>query len=121
MLAEDAPKAPPPGGMGGNWGFLLVMVGAFAVLYFLIIYPQRKKEKARQHERETMLSALKKNDHVMTIGGIHGIVASVTDQEVALKIDERNDVRIRVSREAISKVVTAEDEKKASEEKGTGA
>ena len=109
MMAEDAPK-PAPG--GGNWGFLLVMVAAFAVLYFLIIYPQRKKEKARQQEREAMLSALKKNDHVMTVGGIHGIVASVTDQDVTLKIDERNDVRLRVSRDHISRVVTAEDEKK---------
>ena len=53
-----------------------------------------------------MLKNLTKSDHVLTIGGIHGIVASVTDTEVVLKVDEKSDARIRVIREAISKVVT---------------
>jgi preprotein translocase subunit YajC len=39
---------------------------------------------------------------------MHGIVASVTDTEVVLKVDEKNDVRIRFAREAISKVITEE-------------
>ena len=52
-----------------------------------------------------MLKALKKNDHVVSIGGIRGIVLNVTDEEVVVKVDEKGDVRIRFSREAISKVI----------------
>jgi preprotein translocase subunit YajC len=56
-----------------------------------------------------MLKNLNKSDHVMTIGGMHGVVASVTETEVVLKVDEKNDVRIRFGREAISKVITEEE------------
>jgi preprotein translocase subunit YajC len=98
---------PADGGGGlGSASTLIMMVAVFGVLYFLLIHPQRKKEKDRQRKREEMLKNLTKSDHVLTIGGIHGIVASVTDTEVVLKIDEKSDTRIRVIREAISKVVT---------------
>ncbi len=82
------------------------MVLVFGVLYFLLIHPQRKKEKDRQKQREEMLKNLTKSDHVETIGGLHGIVASVTDTDVVLKVDEKSDVRLRFKREAISRVVT---------------
>jgi preprotein translocase subunit YajC len=101
---------------GGGWGLIAVMVGAFAVLYFLIIWPQRRKEKERQRKREEMLSALKKNDHVMTIGGIYGVVAAVTDDDVTLKVDERGDVRVKVSRDAVSKVLGPEGEEEAAKD-----
>jgi|WetSurMetagenome_2_1015567.scaffolds.fasta_scaffold20047_2 preprotein translocase subunit YajC len=107
----------PADGGGGGLGSastLIMMVAVFGVLYFLLIHPQRKKEKDRQRKREEMLKNLTKSDHVLTIGGIHGIVASVTDTEVVLKVDEKSDTRIRVIREAISKVVT-EDGKEVGE------
>ena len=85
---------------------MLIMMGLlFAVFYFLLIRPQKKKERDRQKQREEMLKALKKNDHVVSIGGIRGIVLNVTDEEVVVKVDEKGDVRIRFSREAISKVI----------------
>jgi preprotein translocase subunit YajC len=97
-----APEQPAP----DIWRMLLPMLLIFAVFYFLLIMPQRRKEKQRQRDREGMLKNLSKNDHVVTIGGLHGIVASVSDDEVAIKVDEKSDVRIRVAREAISRVVT---------------
>jgi preprotein translocase subunit YajC len=125
IIAEDAEPTPTgTGGTGGTPGGsgtqLLIMMGViFAVFYLLIIRPQQKKEKNRQRTREDMLKALKKSDHVQTIGGIHGVVTSVTEDEVVLKVDEQSNTRIRFARDAISRVITAEeaagDEKRLSD------
>ncbi len=110
-LLAEAPGGGNGGGGGGeiNLPCIAVMVASFAVMYFLVIYPQRKKEKQRQQKREEMLNALKRNDHVMTIGGMHGVVVSVAEDEVAIRVDEKSDVKVRVSRDAISKVIGDEE------------
>jgi preprotein translocase subunit YajC len=122
MLAEDAPAAPatttqapgepgkeakPEGGLGGM-GMMLPLVLMLVVFYFILIRPQRKKEQERQKQRAAMLKNMKKNDKVMTIGGMVGNVASITDESVVLKVDEKNDVRIKFNRDAISKVLDKE-------------
>jgi len=114
LIAEEAATSAAPGADGQapqSPYSLFIMLGlAFVVFYVLLIRPQQKKERERKNQREEMLKNLTKSDHVVTIGGVHGIVASVTDTDVVLKVDEKNDVRVRFAREAISKVVTAEDE-----------
>jgi preprotein translocase subunit YajC len=52
-----------------------------------------------------MLSALKKGDKVVTIGGIHGTIQTVREQSVIVKVDENT--KIEFSRSAVSSVVTA--------------
>lgn len=94
---EGAP-APP---QGNPWFSMLPFILMFVVMWFLLFRPQRKQAK----EREMMISNLKKNDHVLTNGGIFGIVDRVKDNEVVLKIDEKNDVRVRVAKSAIAAVV----------------
>ena len=112
IIAQEG--APTPDGeeqQPGSPYTIFIMMGAiFVVFYLLLIRPQRKKEKERQKQRAEMLSALKKNDHVTTIGGIHGVVTSFSEDEVTIKIDEKADVRMRVSRDAVSKVVGKEGE-----------
>ena len=71
----------------------------FAIFYFLIIRPQNKRQK----ETKQMLSALKKGDRVVTIGGIRGTVFSLKEEVVVLKVDD--DTKIQFSRSAISSVV----------------
>jgi len=115
IAADPAPAQPPAGGEQGTppsnpYTLFIIMGLIFAVFYFLLIRPQRKKEQGRQRQREEMLSSLRKSDHVVTIGGIHGIVAAVSTDEVVIKVDEKNDVRLRVARDAISKVVGREGE-----------
>lgn len=102
------------GGAGGFIQFGILMVLIFVVIYFMMIRPQKRQ----QHEREQMLANLKKNDHVLTSGGIFGIVDKVRDKEIVLKIDEKSDVRLRVSRTAIVGVVkdSGAEEKKAEPE-----
>jgi preprotein translocase subunit YajC len=69
-------------------------------MYFLMIRPQAKRQK----EKQKMLEALKKGDHVVTMGGIHGKVVGFTDDNktVILKVDDN--VKINIERSAISSV-----------------
>ena len=69
----------------------------FVIMYLLIIAPQRKKDKRRSEMRKT----LKKNDKVVTIGGIHGVVKSLTEDEVVVLVDEAKDVKMKMSRQSV--------------------
>ena len=80
----------------------LPLVLVFLIFYFLLIRPQQKKAK----EHQQMLGKLKKNDEVMTSGGIYGKVTALTDNIVTLEVAPN--VRIRVNRPQISAVLTGE-------------
>ncbi|MNI86830.1 preprotein translocase subunit YajC [compost metagenome] len=56
----------------------------FAVLYFLMIRPQQKRQK----KTASMLSSVKKGDKVVTIGGLHGTVLETTDDTVVIRVNE---------------------------------
>lgn len=91
-------------GMGGPSQMLsfLPLVLVFVIFYFLLIRPQQKKAKDHQE----MVKKLKKNDEVMTSGGIYGKVVALADTVVTLEVAPN--VRIRVHRPQISEVVTSE-------------
>ena len=72
------------------------------IFYFLIIRPQRKKDK----EQRLMIEAMKKGDKVVTIGGIHGTVVAVKDSTVVIKVDDN--ARIEFAKAAISSVTSSE-------------
>ncbi len=98
-------QAPPDcGALGSSPLPMFVMFGL--IFYFLMIRPQGKEKKRRQG----MLDALKKNDRVVTIGGIVGIVTTVRDDEVTLKVDESSNTKITFSRSAIQRVMNASTE-----------
>jgi len=80
------------------WVNLVPIVLIFGIFYFLLIKPQQDKQK--QHNK--LLSELKKNDEVITAGGIHGLVVNVKDTSVVLKVDEN--VKIEVEKTHISQV-----------------
>ena len=73
----------------------------FLIFYFLIIRPQSKRQK----DTKSMLANLQKGDKVITIGGIRGVIQSLKDDTVMLKI--AGDVVVEFSRSAISNVVGA--------------
>ena len=112
LLAEAGPQ---PEGFGqlllGPW-FPFIVIGV--LFYFLLIRPERRKRS----EVNQMLDNLEKNDHVITIGGIYGVVinAQKGSEDVTVRVDDGNNTKLRVLRTAISRVVsTAEgDEKKES-------
>lgn len=101
---QELKQIDPCGGGGGYTG--IIWLGALVILMYLLFWRPQQKQAKRRRE---MLMHIKKNDRVVTIGGIYGIVYSIKDDEVTLKIDERNDVRIKVSRGAISRITTGEE------------
>ena len=83
--------------MGGP-GFLLILV-AFAFLYFVLVRPQKK----RQLNARRMLDSIDVGDEVVTAGGIYGRVTELHDGDLTVEIAP--DVRVRVARRAIGGVV----------------
>lgn len=101
LLAQAATSSPSLFG-DKPYGVIIMLVGFMAIFYFMIIMPQNKKKKAM----EKMMSSLKKGDKVITIGGIHGKIVSIKDNEITLKVD--SNAEITFERGAISRAVTTE-------------
>jgi preprotein translocase subunit YajC len=80
---------------------MLPFVLLFGVFYFLMIRPQQQKQK----EHGLLLANLKRNDEVITNGGLYGKVISLAEDIVTLEIAPN--VRVRVARPQISTVITA--------------
>jgi len=97
LLLQDAP-ASTPAPSSGMGSMLLWMAGIFAIFYFMMIRPQMKEQKKRRE----MLLQLKKNDRVITNGGMFGSIAAIDDNEVVLKIDDNNNIRVKFARSAIA-------------------
>jgi preprotein translocase subunit YajC len=109
--------APPASGdeatAGSSIMAFLPLVAIIGIFYFLIIRPQSKKQK----ETQKMLAALKKGDKIVTIGGIHGVIQTIRENSVIVRVDEST--KLEFSRSAISSVVSVGKEEKsdASDEK----
>ncbi len=73
----------------------------FLVFWFLIIKPQKDKQK----ELADMVKNVKKNDEVVTAGGIHGTIVLVKDKTVVVRVDDN--VKIEFDKESISRVITS--------------
>ena len=83
------------GGLMADLPFILIL----AIMYFLMIRPQAKRQK----EKQKMLSELKKGDQIVTIGGIHGTISGFKGKEkkmLNIKLDKNT--TITVNRSAIS-------------------
>ena len=105
VLAQDQ-----GGGEGGSmlWDFPWIPFVIIGVMfYLLLIRPERRKRA----EMAMMMDNLKKNDRIVTIGGIHGVVVNVTkgSEDVTIRVDEASNARLRILRSAISRVVADED------------
>lgn len=101
------------GGGGGDFtGVLLMMVPIFIFFYLLFIRPQRKEQNVRQ----LMLDNMKKNDRIVTVGGIVGVVTNVDrdKKEVTIKVDEGTGTKLRMTLNSIARVVADETSKQSS-------
>jgi len=76
----------------------------FAIFYFLLIAPMRKRQKALQ----SLIDNLKKGDRVVTNGGLYGTVAAVEEKVIILKLAEN--LKVRVAKSAISGLEGQEDQ-----------
>jgi preprotein translocase subunit YajC len=93
--AQAADAAPA----GGGFEFLIMIGIFFAIMYFMIIRPQQKKQK----EHTALLESLKKGNEVVTSGGMIGKVTALGDNLIEIKVAENT--LLRVQRHAITSVL----------------
>lgn len=85
-------------GEGANPGATLFMfVGIFAILYFLLIRPQRQQQKSH----DQMVTSLSKGDEVATIGGIVGKIVHITETRVTIRTAD--DTRLEIERDKVGR------------------
>jgi preprotein translocase subunit YajC len=92
LYAADGAAASPLGGL-----FPLIII--FVIFYFFLIRPQQKKAK----EHQKMINALKKDDQVLSSGGIYGTVTAVKGDIVEVKIADN--VRVQMVKSAVTQVI----------------
>jgi preprotein translocase subunit YajC len=95
--------------------FMLPVAIILMLGYFMLVRPEKKKQSIHKE----MLQNLKKNDKIVTVGGIKGIVANVQREanEVTINIDESTGTKIRVTLDSIARVETGKSEKSEDEKK----
>lgn len=98
------------GGLPAQGGFeslltspLILLVMLVFLFYFVVMRPQRKE----QAKRLEMLSNVKKNDRVVTIGGIYGVVTNVHREidEVSIKVDESTNTKLRITLSSVARIL----------------
>jgi preprotein translocase subunit YajC len=99
IFAEgEAPSAP-------SWAMYLpfIVMGLMLVLFFRASSKQRR-------ELQKALSAMKKNDKVVTSGGILGVVVAIkeNEDEVTLKVDDTSNTRIRVLKSSVVRIISGD-------------
>ena len=82
-----------------TWYMIGFLVLIFAMFYFLMIRPQRKRQK----EHQQMMEELKKGDRVITAGGIYGTVESVSEDNIVIKVESGATLRMAKSSVALKR------------------
>jgi preprotein translocase subunit YajC len=90
---------------------LIIIVAMFALLWLLLIRPQR----ARQQQQKQLLESVAVGDEILTVGGIYGIVEEVEDDE-DLVVQVAEGVNVRVARRAVATVVKPDEDEELEEE-----
>ena len=106
LLAQG--DANPNPGVGGSPWLQMIPFILVLVLYFVIVGGGRRREDKKQQQ---LLGSLKKNDRVVTVGGIIGTVANINDKEVTLKVDDNT--KLRFLRSSIHRVLGGESDSPA--------
>lgn len=113
LIAQEGQPAPAAEGLGG---FLQQFFGnpinliLFSLILFmlLVIRPQRREMKKHQE----LLANLKKNDRVITSGGIHGVVVQASSGEptISIRVDENSGTRMTINRDSVATVIGSSSE-----------
>ena len=86
VVTEGAEEMSTAASIVGLVGSLLPMILIFVIFYFMLIRPQRKKDK----QVKEMLNNLKKGDRICTIGGIYGTILNIKDDTITLAVGKDN-------------------------------
>jgi preprotein translocase subunit YajC len=83
-------------------GFFVPLILVFIVMWFFMIRPQQKKQKAHQ----AMVRAAKRGDKIVTSGGLLGTITKANETDNDVEVEIAKDVKIRVMRHAIADIIT---------------
>jgi preprotein translocase subunit YajC len=102
LLAQDDAAAPPETFIGKLLtNPMTPLVGLFLLFYFIFILP----EKRRKAQEANLMSSLKKNDRVVTIGGFHAVVVAAPQDSPVITVRLDENTRVKINRSAIAKIV----------------
>jgi preprotein translocase subunit YajC len=73
-----------------QYGMIIFLVLIIAIFYFLMIRPQRKRQK----EQQKMMEELKRGDRVITAGGIYGVIESISEDSIVIKVESGATMRV---------------------------
>lgn len=82
---------------GSGLSTILLIVGMFVIVYFFMIRPQNKKQKEIQKFR----NALQVGQEIITIGGIHGTIKSISEEDNTVMLEVATGVKIKMEKSAI--------------------
>jgi preprotein translocase subunit YajC len=100
-------QAAEGGGSSQLMSFIPIIL-IFVIFYFLLIRPQQKKEK----DRKKMISEIQKNDKIVTVGGIHGIVLSVNEASDTLVIKSADSTKLEMAKSSVQNKIVPQQPKK---------
>jgi preprotein translocase subunit YajC len=100
LLAEGEPAKAEP-----SWYGFVLPLGLLFLFYFVFLRPMRRQDQ----ERKALLSSLKKNDEILTNGGIYGTVVDVSDTEDKMTVKVADNVKIRVLKSGVARNLTNEE------------
>ena len=97
-------QANQPEGFFGAWGPFIPFLVIGMLFYLLLIRPERRKRQ----EMDKMLDNLNKDDQIITIGGVWGVVVNTSkgSEYITVRVDEGNGTKLRILRSAVSRVIT---------------
>jgi len=101
MIFNILLQADPAG--ESDFSFIILLGGMFLIMYFFMIRPQMKRQKEAKNFRDE----ISKGDKVVTIGGLHGKVISVSDLTVMLELESG---KARVDKTAVSPTGNADEQ-----------
>jgi preprotein translocase subunit YajC len=94
----------PASGASGGLGMLLPILLFLPLLYLMMIRPQQKRQKQWQH----MLASIKSGDRITTTGGIRGVILSIKDDVIIIRVAPDN-LKLEVAKSAIASVTTPDE------------
>ncbi len=83
--------------------FLIIMLFGFALLWLLIVMPQRRRQRAHEH----LVASLSPGDYVLTLGGLYGTVTDVGEDDLGLEVAP--DIEVRINKRSVGSIVPPEE------------
>ena len=114
LLAEEAAEVAPGGGAtqraAPSLGQTLYGIAPMIAVVVLLMWFMSRSQKKRRQERQQMLEGLRPKDDVVTIGGIHGRIVSIKEDQVVLRVDPDKDIKLTFAKSGISHRIGEEDQ-----------